>query len=368
MKKKIGQNFYNENKIRDKDMESMFKDLDKIYELTNKIDVSSKAKNISEKFDENLNIIKNKEININNIDMNDNKELKEELINDLNNKINITTIETKSKQLQKKNKNNQNSENNDNISQECLELNYDNPNIDIDIGNYTNNNKNEISEKNKNKNKKQKNAKLYQYIEEKRKLEIKLLGQQAENNTNEEDNLNDNEIAELKLIKSEEDKEKEKKDESKALVIRKKSLIEQHKERMKLMRRDPKAKQMALDIGMKAAKAAFIAGKKEEEIIKIVQDAITKGLANYKPNVSLKEGTENAYKIIEEWEAVDNMKKHVFSCEFEINEYPVIIRNKLTKKDFLKQMGENEDVDTSYLLSPLNSMRFLPWRTRRLQS
>ena len=63
--KKIGQNFYNENKIRDKDMESMFKDLDKIYELTNKIDVSSKAKNISAKFDENLNIIKNKENTLN---------------------------------------------------------------------------------------------------------------------------------------------------------------------------------------------------------------------------------------------------------------------------------------------------------------
>ena len=65
MKKKIGQNFYNENKIRDKDMESMFKDLDKIYELTNKIDVSSNAKNISAKFDENLNIIKNKENTLN---------------------------------------------------------------------------------------------------------------------------------------------------------------------------------------------------------------------------------------------------------------------------------------------------------------
>ena len=36
-------------------MEYIFKDLDKIYEITNKIDVSSKAKNISEKFDENLN-------------------------------------------------------------------------------------------------------------------------------------------------------------------------------------------------------------------------------------------------------------------------------------------------------------------------
>ena len=175
---------------------------------------------------------------------------------------------------------------------------------------------------------------------EKRKLEIKLLGQQEENN-----DINDNDIEEIKLIKDEENKEKEKKDESKALVVRKKSLIEQNKERIKLIRRDPKAKQMALDIGMKAAKAAFISGKKEEEIIKIVQDAITKGLANYKPNVSLKEGAENASKIIEEWEMKDNMKKHVFSIEFEINEYPVIIRNKLTKKEFLKQMGENEDVD-----------------------
>ena len=111
------------------------------------------------------------------------------------------------------------------------------------------------------------------------------------------------------------------------------------------MRRDPKAKQIALDIGMKAAKAAFIAGKTEEEIIPIVQDAITKALANYKPSVSLKEGTENASKIIEEWETIDNQKKHVFSCEFEINDYPSVIRNKYTKKEFLKQIGENEDVD-----------------------
>ena len=176
---------------------------------------------------------------------------------------------------------------------------------------------------------------------EKRKLEMKLLGQQEENNID----MNQDDIEEIKLIKDSENKEKSKKDESKALVIRKKSLIEQHKERIKLIRRDPKAKQMALDIGMKAAKAAFISGKKEEEIIKIVQDAITKGLSNYKPNVSVKEGAENASKVIEEWEMKDNMKKHVFSIEFEINEYPVIIRNKLTKKDFLKQMGENEDVD-----------------------
>ena len=55
-------------------MESMFKDLDKIYELTNKIDVSSKAKNISEKFDENLNIIKNKENTLNKYFENINKD------------------------------------------------------------------------------------------------------------------------------------------------------------------------------------------------------------------------------------------------------------------------------------------------------
>ena len=180
---------------------------------------------------------------------------------------------------------------------------------------------------------------------EKKKIETKLLTT-GEN----EQYLDENELEknknELKLLKEEEnDNIKNKDSESQALVIRKKSLIEQHKERVKLMKRDPKAKQIALDIGMKAAKAAFIAGKREEEIIPIVQDAITKALANYKPSVSLKEGTENASKIIEEWEAIDNQKKHVFSCEFEINDYPSVIRNKYTKKEFLKQIGENEDVD-----------------------
>ena len=181
---------------------------------------------------------------------------------------------------------------------------------------------------------------------EKKKIEIKLLTT-GENEQYLDENELEKEKKELKLIKQEEANElgKNKDTESQALVLRKRSLIEQHKERVKLMRRDPKAKQIALDIGMKAAKAAFIAGKTEEEIIPIVQDAITKGLANYKPSVSLKEGTENASKIIEEWEAIDNEKKHVFSCEFEINDYPSIIRNKYTKKEFLKQIGDNEDVE-----------------------
>ena len=179
---------------------------------------------------------------------------------------------------------------------------------------------------------------------EKKKIEVKLLTTGEDEQYLDENELEKNK-KELKLLNDEENSDKNKDGESQALVIKRKSLIEQHKERVKLMRRDPKAKQIALDIGMKAAKAAFIAGKKEEEIIPIVQDAITKALANYKPSVSLKEGTENASKIIEEWEAIDNQKKHVFSCEFEINDYPSVIRNKYTKKDFLKQIGENEDVD-----------------------
>lgn len=54
----IGNDF---GKYKDKDMEDLFKDLDKIYELTNKIDVTSKARNISEKFENDL----NRKINLN---------------------------------------------------------------------------------------------------------------------------------------------------------------------------------------------------------------------------------------------------------------------------------------------------------------
>ena len=53
--------FSEEHRIKDKDIENMYKELDKIYELTNNIDVSSKARNISDKFDDDLNKIKNRE-------------------------------------------------------------------------------------------------------------------------------------------------------------------------------------------------------------------------------------------------------------------------------------------------------------------
>ena len=63
----------NYGKYKDRDMEDLFKDLDKIYELTNKIDVTSKARNISEKYESDLNrkMNENKEQNLFPINEND---------------------------------------------------------------------------------------------------------------------------------------------------------------------------------------------------------------------------------------------------------------------------------------------------------
>ena len=95
--KKIKPVSIKENYIRDKDMENMFKDLDKIHELTNKIDVTSKARNISDKFEGELtkiqkreDIIKkyyeqkeeyNKDINSDLNNNNNNKNIKNNIIN-----------------------------------------------------------------------------------------------------------------------------------------------------------------------------------------------------------------------------------------------------------------------------------------------
>ena len=102
--KKIRRETMNENRIRDKDMESMFKDLDKIYELTNKIDVSSKAKDISSKFKNELNKIQNKETDMNKYykfyETNSNdeslgKKIKKKINDEIFNKDKITEENTK---------------------------------------------------------------------------------------------------------------------------------------------------------------------------------------------------------------------------------------------------------------------------------
>ena len=146
----------NENRIiRDKDMENMLKDLDQIYELTNKIDPTSKARNISDKFDGELTNLQKKENGateyLGKIDDNINN------YNDLNNKINtdknlkeadrITEEPSKySKASSYKSKPKSNNSNK-NIS------NNDNNNIPIDNEDNNNNeenNNNEDNDQNKN--------------------------------------------------------------------------------------------------------------------------------------------------------------------------------------------------------------------------
>lgn len=114
---------------------------------------------------------------------------------------------------------------------------------------------------------------------------------------------------------------------------------------MRILSKDSKAKEIAIDVGMNAAKAAIISGKSEEEILPIVQEAITKALSEYKPSVSMQKGVEQAAKIIEDWEEKENEKNHIYTCEFDINDYPLSARIRGTKKEFLKEMSELNNVD-----------------------
>ena len=176
---------------------------------------------------------------------------------------------------------------------------------------------------------------------EKSFIERKLLGTGFETNEEVDENEIKKEQERLKLLEEESGRNPK----STALTLRNPSLREKTENKMKLLSRDPKAKQIALDVGITTAKAAIISGKKEDEILPLVQEAIQKALENYKPSVSVQKGLENAAKIIEEWEEKENIRNHIYSCEFEINDYPINARIKGTKKDNLKQISEVNDVD-----------------------
>ena len=178
---------------------------------------------------------------------------------------------------------------------------------------------------------------------EKNKIERKLIGSGYNNDKYNE--YNDN-------IQKEEEIERNKKElkllndnSSQALILRGKTIKEKHEEKMKNLKRDKKAQQIAMDIGNNVARAAILTGKSNNEIKIIVQNAMKKALENYKAGVSTKKGVEDATKIIEEWEKEENLKNHIFSLEFEINDYPINTRIKLTRKDYLKQLGENDNVE-----------------------
>ena len=123
------------------------------------------------KKNENINHFQNKEINI------INNNIQNELINDFNNKINISKKEVE--------QDNYENNNNDYISQECLELKYDNPQSDSD--------KEEKEEKNKLNNKNIKIKKDNDIIKKRKKKNINNYIKNIEietNSLNDEDNPN----------------------------------------------------------------------------------------------------------------------------------------------------------------------------------
>ena len=123
------------------------------------------------KKNENINHFQNKEINI------INNNIQNELINDFNNKINISKKEVE--------QDNYENNNNDYISQECLELKYDNPQSDSD--------KEEKEEKNKLNNKNIKIKKDNDIIKKRKKKNINNYIKNIEietNSLNDEDNSN----------------------------------------------------------------------------------------------------------------------------------------------------------------------------------
>ncbi len=127
---------------------------------------------------------------------------------------------------------------------------------------------------------------------------------------------------------------------STALALLQKGVKQKLEERRKALLKDKQAQQIALDVGANAVKNAIIAGKSEEEALQIAQDAIEKVLAEYIPSVSTEKGSEQAAKVIEEWVERENIKNNIFTCEFDINEYPANARSKVMKKDFLNSINE----------------------------
>ena len=129
-----------------------------------------------------------------------------------------------------------------------------------------------------------------------------------------------------------------------SLVLRNENQELKNKQKLNYIKRDPKLKQICLEVGMNAAKAALISGKKEEEILKMVSIAINNTLNSYKNN-SYSKGVENVNKIIEEYETKENIRNHIFSIEFNINDYPFNTRLKYTNNTFLNKSKENDNVD-----------------------
>ena len=211
-----------ENRIRDKDMENMFKDLDEIYKLTNKIDVTSKAKNISDKYIGELSNIQNREKTLKKYyeqkdEYDDNIENKNNVNNkkNINNRINIKDkITEEASKLSKTSTNKTKSNQSKNINNE--EKNYsrdDDNNINII------NNNEKISENHSN------------YTNKTKESKPSKKSREDDNNLNQVKNSKESYLS--SDLKSETEKEREKEGQEKINDNNKEELNEEKNEKEK---------------------------------------------------------------------------------------------------------------------------------------
>mmetsp|Transcript_33093 Transcript_33093/g.37999 ORF Transcript_33093/g.37999 Transcript_33093/m.37999 type:complete len:259 (-) Transcript_33093:230-1006(-) len=93
--------------------------------------------------------------------------------------------------------------------------------------------------------------------------------------------------------------------------------------------RDPKAKQMAKEAGIRIAKDLMTKGSFDEETLKQVDKKIFEALSEYKPQSKFEKGIEQAMKIRDSYVDRENEKNNHFTAELEINDYPQSARLKV---------------------------------------
>eukprot|EP00831_Metopus_contortus_P029317 TRINITY_DN2412_c0_g1_i2.p1 TRINITY_DN2412_c0_g1~~TRINITY_DN2412_c0_g1_i2.p1 ORF type:complete len:266 (-),score=58.73 TRINITY_DN2412_c0_g1_i2:21-818(-) len=105
--------------------------------------------------------------------------------------------------------------------------------------------------------------------------------------------------------------------------------------------KDPNIRQAAFDAGINAAKIAIANGANQRDSLKASEAAIRKVIEEYKPTVTLKEGTEKMLKLRDEIERQEDKRNNRCSVELEINDYPLPAKNKLNDRELMETIQES---------------------------
>ena len=99
---------------------------------------------------------------------------------------------------------------------------------------------------------------------------------------------------------------------------------------IKKMLKDPSTRAAVTRTAEKAAKDAILAGSSSDEVLQAAHNAIKSILGQYKGT-----GLEAAVKVIGDIEDREDEMNERVSADLEINDYPLVARNKVTRGDFL---------------------------------